>query len=311
VLSVAPTDMVRVVESALDAVRHAAELKGVRLERALDSATTLVGDADRLQQVVWNLLSNAIKFTPKGGRVQALLRRAESYVEFAVADEGQGIDPSFLPHVFERFRQADGTISRKTGGLGLGLAIVRSVVELHGGTVTAQSPGLELGSTFIVRIPTAGVSFDKVEPIPSGELATARAASFERPPSLTGLRVLVVDDENEVRDLLQYVLEQCGCVVSLANGAEGAFDALGRGTYDVLISDIGMPENDGYGLIRRIRERPDDAHRIAAIALTGYARGEDRAAALRAGFDVHLTKPAQPDELVAAIATLVQRPEAG
>jgi signal transduction histidine kinase/DNA-binding response OmpR family regulator len=306
VLSVGPTEMVRVVEAALDAVRPAAELKGVRVQRVLDSHATIVGDADRLQQVVWNLVSNAIKFTPRGGRVQLRLRRDHSYVELAVADDGQGIDPDFLPHVFDRFRQANAKISRKAGGLGLGLAIARSIVELHGGTIWAQSDGPGLGATFTLRLPTAPLRADAA-PVAAAREAGIVSPSFECPPALTGLHILVVDDESETRDLLGYVLEQCGCQLVLAAGAREALAALRDSTFDVLVSDIGMPEVDGYALIRSVRALP--AARgglIPAVALTAYARSEDRTMALRAGFDVHLTKPIDPGELLVVIATLVE-----
>jgi signal transduction histidine kinase/CheY-like chemotaxis protein len=306
VLSVGPTEMVRVVEAALDAVRPAAELKGVRLQRVLDSHATIVGDADRLQQVVWNLVSNAIKFTPHGGRVQLRLRREHSYVELVVADDGQGIDPGFLPHVFDRFRQADAKISRKAGGLGLGLAIARSIVELHGGTISAQSDGEGLGATFTIRLPTAPLRADATS-VAAAHEAGIVAPSFECPPALRGLHILVVDDESETRELLGYVLEQCGSTFAVAPSAGDALAALRDSTFDVLVSDIGMPDVDGYALIRSIRSLP--ANRgglIPAVALTAYARSEDRTKALRAGFDVHLAKPIDPAELLVVIATLVE-----
>jgi CheY-like chemotaxis protein len=255
---------------------------------------------------VWNLVSNAIKFTPRGGRVQLRLRRDHSYVELAVADDGQGIDPDFLPHVFDRFRQADAKISRKAGGLGLGLAIARSIVELHGGTIWAQSDGEGLGATFTLRLPTAPLRADAA-PVAAAREAGVVAPSFECPPALTGLHILVVDDESETRDLLGYVLEQCGCQLVLAANAREALDALRDAKFDVLVSDIGMPEVDGYALIRSIRALPaTQGGLIPAVALTAYARSEDRTMALRAGFDVHLTKPIDPAELLVVIATLVE-----
>ncbi len=305
VLSVGPTEMVRVVEAALEAVRPAAELKGVRLQQVLDSHATIIGDGDRLQQIVWNLLSNAIKFTPKGRRVQVRLRREHSYVELVVADDGQGIDPTFLPHVFDRFRQADAKISRKFGGLGLGLAIVRSIVQLHGGTVSAQSDGPDLGATFIVRIPTAPLRADTSKS--TSDSGPPPVPTFECPPALAGLRILVVDDEHETRELLKYLLEQCNGIVTLATGGDEGLAALQDGTFDVLISDVGMPTIDGYAFMRKVRDLPiERASGIPAIALTAYARGEDRTAALRAGFDMHLTKPIEASELLVVIATLVQ-----
>jgi len=307
VLSVGPTEMVRVVEAALDAVRPAAELKGVRLQPVLDSHATIVGDADRLQQVVWNLLSNAIKFTPRGGRVQLRLRRLQSYVELAVADDGEGIDPAFMPYVFDRFRQADAKTSRKAGGLGLGLAIVRSIVELHGGIVSAQSDGEGHGATFTVRLPVAPLRADASAQSPSHAVEVAAKPAVEFPPSLEGTRILVVDDESETRDLLQYLLQECGCVVTVVDDPSRAPAVVRSGAFDVLVSDIGMPGVDGYAVIRQVRELPPEKGGvIPAIALTGYARSEDRTLALRAGFDMHLTKPIEPAELLAVIASLVE-----
>jgi signal transduction histidine kinase len=304
VLSVGPTEIVRVVEAAIDAVRPAADAKGVRLQPVLDSHATVIGDADRLQQVAWNLLSNAIKFTPRGGRVQVRVRREPSYVELVVADDGQGIAADFLPYVFDRFRQADGKISRKAGGLGLGLAIVRAIVQLHGGTVNAQSDGVGAGATFSVQIPMAPLRATSAGSDGDRDRAAA-APTFECPPALSGLHALVVDDEPEARDLLRYVLEQCNTRVSEAAGATEALAQLGLGGIDLLVSDIGMPEIDGYELIRRVRTLGDEGARIPAIALTAYARTEDRTQALRAGFDMHLTKPVEPSELLVVIGTLI------
>jgi len=305
VLAVGPVEMVRVVEAALDAVRLAAEAKGVRLQPVLDSHATIVGDADRLQQVVWNLLSNAIKFTPKRGRVQVRVTRKESYVEVAVADNGQGIAAEFLPHVFDRFRQADGAINRQAGGLGLGLAIVRSLVELHGGSVTAESDGLGQGATFTVRLPMAPLRRDST-PSALAEPGLPTAPTFECPEALRNLRALVVDDEKDTRELLAFVLDQCEVHVTQAGSAEEAIAALAREHFDVLISDIGMPVEDGLALIRRLRRLPPSlGGQIPALALTAYARSEDRIAALKAGFQMHLSKPIEPTDLLVTIATLV------
>jgi len=304
VLSVGPLEVVRVAEAAIEAVRPAAEAKNIRLQPVLDSHATIVGDGDRLQQVVWNLLSNAIKFTHKGGRVQLRVRRDRSHVEIAVADDGQGIDPSFLPHVFDRFRQADPSFSRRAGGLGLGLAIVRSLVELHGGTVSAHSDGLGRGATFLVRLPMAPLRADRVSP-PPDPTPGARALNFECPPELRGLRVLVVDDEPDTRTLLCYLLEQCEARVLSVGSAVEALQQLQERQFDVLISDVGMPEVDGYELARRVRRLPPSQNgRIPAVALTAYARAEDRTNALRAGFNMHLTKPIEPNELVVVVATV-------
>ena len=303
VLALGPTEMVRVVEAALEAVRPTAELKGIRLEPMLDPEAVIVGDADRLQQVAWNLLSNAIKFTPRGGRVQIRLRREPSFVEVVVSDDGKGIAPDFLPHVFDRFRQADAKISRQAGGLGLGLAIVRSIVELHGGTVTAESEGVGSGATISVNLPTASL---RAKPSPAGQRSATSAPSFERPPELTGLRIAVVDDEPETRDLLSFVLRQCDAEVTTADSAAKLLELFGSESFDVLISDIGLPGTDGYSLIRQVRQLPASRNGlIPAAALTAYARTEDRTAALKAGFDVHLTKPIDPAELLVVISTLV------
>jgi signal transduction histidine kinase/DNA-binding response OmpR family regulator len=308
VLSVGPVEMVRVVEAAIDAVRPAADAKGVRLQSVLDSHATIVGDADRLQQVSWNLLSNAIKFTPKGGRVQVLLRRTHSYVELVVLDNGQGIDSTFLPYVFDRFRQADPSFTRRAGGLGLGLAIVRSLVELHGGTIAVQSPGPSLGATFEVRLPTAPVRTESASKELLEAASTEPRVVFDCPPEIKGLHVLVVDDEPETRELLRYLLEQCEARVTTAASAVEARACLDQAHFDVLVSDVGMPDEDGYTLIRSVRSRPSErGGRTPAIALTAYARGEDRTKALRAGFTMHLAKPIEPGELLAVISVVVNQ----
>ncbi|GAC1539535.1 MAG: hypothetical protein NVS2B9_06510 [Myxococcales bacterium] len=296
------------IEAALETVRPTAELKSVRLAPVLDPAAgPVVGDPDRLQQIVWNLLSNAIKFTPKGGRVQVRLARFHSQIEVEVSDTGQGIEPAFLPFVFERFRQADASVSRTQGGLGLGLSIVRHLVELHGGTVEAKSDGPERGATFRVLLPLAAARDERPEgraahPATSGRVADLRAA-----PSLAGVRVLVAEDAPDAREMIAVALETRGAdVVLTAAGAE-ALARLRRERFDVLVSDIGMPDMDGYALIREVRKLPDAGGRVRAVALTAYARSEDRTRALVEGFDVHLPKPVEPAELVAVIAALVRR----
>lgn len=309
VLSVGPVEMVRVVEAALESVTPAADAKGVRLQPVLDSHATIIGDADRLQQIVWNLLSNAIKFTPRGGRVQVMLRRAPSFVELVVADTGQGIDPAFLPHVFDRFRQADASSTRQFGGLGLGLAIVRSLVELHGGSVRAESEGAGRGAVFSVRLPMAPLRAERA-PAAAAVAGTPApdAPTFEASPVLAGQRVLVVDDERETRELLRFVLEQCDALVTTADGTDEALEQLARAAFDVVVSDVGMPGRDGLDLIRAVRALPDaERARVPAVALTAYARSEDRRNALRAGFDVHLAKPIDPGEFVAVLAALIER----
>jgi len=297
------------IEAAIEAVRPAAEAKGVRIQKVMDTGVVSVaGDPARLQQVVWNLLSNAIKFTPKGGRVQIRLERINSHIEIAVSDTGTGIKQDFLPYVFERFRQADQKTTRQHGGLGLGLAIVRHLVELHGGTVHADSPGEGQGATFVVHLPVLslhqkGDPAGRVHPAASDTLT-----SYECPERLEGLKVLVVDDEVDTRELFRVGLRHCGAEVSTAGSAREALAAIEESRPDLLISDIGMPGEDGYELIRRVRALPAGrGGKIPAIALTAYARTEDRLRALRSGYQMHVSKPVELAELVAVMASLVQR----
>jgi PAS domain S-box-containing protein len=297
------------VEAAIEAVRPAAEAKGVRMQKIMDTGVVSVSaDPVRLQQVIWNLLSNALKFTPRGGRVQVRLERVNSHVEIAVSDTGAGIVPEFLPHVFDRFRQADQRTTRQHGGMGLGLAIVRHLVELHGGTVMAESPGEGQGSTFTVLLPVApvyqvGTEGERVHPAARDTLP-----SFDCVDRLDGLRVLVVDDEPDTRELLKAGLGQSGAQVTVAGSAAEALEAMQAAMPDLLISDIGMPGEDGYELIRRVRAQSEESGgRVPAIALTAYARVEDRMQALRAGYQMHVPKPVEMAELVAVAASLTQR----
>ena len=310
-LNVHTIELSTVIESAVEAVRPAAEAKEIRLQTLFDTkAGPVSGDADRLQQVVWNLLSNAVKFTPKRGRVQIRLEQVNSHIEITVSDTGKGIDPEFIPYVFDRFRQADQTITRSQGGLGLGLSIVRQLVEMHGGTVKAESDGEEKGTSFVVSLPrliavsrTEKENADRVHPTASREFISMDCA-----PELTGLRVLVVDDESDSRELLSTVLEECGSEVVTAGSAKETILIMQKEQFDILISDIGMPEEDGYMLINKVRALPDEqGGRIPAIALTAYARVEDRVRALTAGFQVHIPKPVEPVELVAVVASLAKR----
>ena len=303
-LDVRAVDMAAVVEGAVDTVRHAAEAKGVRLvtDIARDGGP-LEGDPDRLQQVAWNLVSNAIKFTPRGGTVRVRLRTVGEHAELAVQDDGIGIKAEFLPHVFERFRQADSSSTRPHGGLGLGLAIVRHLVELHGGSVAVTSDGEGKGSTFTVRLPLRDSASGPEIPRHSPRSAPA--------PQLTGLEVLVVEDEADARELIRTMLEQLGAgVITAGSSAEAlaALDGLDHRRPHVLLSDIEMPGMDGYDFMRAVRERPADrGGRIPAAAITAYARAEDRAAALKAGFQLHMAKPIQPAELAAVVSTLAGR----
>ena len=308
-IDVRPVDPNSFIEAAIEAVRPAAEAKGVRVQSIMDTGVvSVLGDPVRLQQVVWNLLSNAIKFTPRGGRVTVSLERVNSHIEIGVSDSGAGISPGFLPYVFDRFRQADGRTTRQHGGLGLGLAIVRHLVELHGGTVRAESPGEGEGATFKVLLPvvpvyqTVGVA-ERVHPAARDTLPV-----YDCPERLDGLRVLVVDDEPDTRELLIAGLGMCGAEVTTAGSAAEALEAFAADVPDLLISDIGMPGEDGYELIRRVRELPPEGGgKVPAIALTAYARAEDRMQALRAGYHMHVPKPVELAELVAVAASLVQR----
>jgi PAS domain S-box-containing protein len=309
-LDVRPVNPNGVIEGALEAVRPAAEAKGVRLVKVLDtSIDSVFGDPTRLQQVVWNLLSNAIKFTPLGGQVSIRLERVGAYVEMLVTDTGEGINQDFLPYVFDRFRQADAKTTRRHGGLGLGLAIVRHLVEMHGGTVRAESPGQDQGATFRVRLPLMPVYQSSTT-----QEANAHAAGghnflpLECPERLDGLKVLAVDDEADTREVIRAVFEQCGAKVTTASSAAEALVLLEETVPDVLISDIGMPDEDGYELIAKVRALPAErGGKIPAVALTAYARAEDRLRALRTGYQMHVPKPVELAELVAIVARLTER----
>jgi signal transduction histidine kinase/PAS domain-containing protein len=311
-LELEPVAPIAFVEPAIEALRPAADAGGVRIQAMLDAAAgPVTGDAARLQQVVWNLVANAIKFTPRGGTVQVLLRRAEAHAEITVRDTGIGIEPAFLPHIFDRFRQADGSTTRRYGGLGLGLSIVRHLVELHGGRVRAHSAGEGTGATFVVELPLAEAAergaAARAQPGEHGQAELAPAA----PPGavdLGGVRVLVVDDEPDTRDLFRRVLEDCGAEVLTAGNARDAVEAVRAHRPRVLLSDIGMPDVDGYELLRRVRALGADAGgELPAIALTAFARAEDRARALRAGFSEHVSKPVEPALLIATVAAIAGR----
>jgi PAS domain S-box-containing protein len=294
------------VEAAINSVKPAADAKEIRLEQILDGhAGPVAGDPGRLQQVMWNILSNAIKFTPKGGRVQVILKRAQSQIELSVADTGQGITQEFIPFVFDRFRQADASTTRKMGGLGIGLAIAKQLVDLHGGSISVRSPGEGMGSTFTVQLPLMVIHANKGEGgWPVSSAAGARAGNHS-PIALQGVRVLVVDDEADARDLIRRVLEDCKAEVMTAASAAEAVPILETQRFHVLVSDIGMPVVDGYEFLRQVRLlKSEDGGRIPAIALTAFARSEDRTRALMAGYQVHVAKPVEPAELVATVASV-------
>lgn len=308
-LEVGAIDLLKVITAAVDAVRPAADAKGIHLQLALDrSVGTITGDADRLQQVVWNLVSNAVKFTPPGGHVRLRLSRVNSHIEITVSDTGKGIKAEFLPYIFDRFRQADQTTTRRQGGLGLGLSIVRQIVEMHGGGVTAESDGEGQGTRFIVRLPgfVPALPGGK-ENVPLMSRITEKQIEFDEATALEGLRILIVDDEIDSRELLRTILEQCGVSATACGSASEALDALEESTFDMLVSDIGMPETDGYTLIGKVRQRATEkGGRIPAIALTAYARDRDRLRALAAGFQTHIPKPVEPSELIAVVGSLAK-----
>ena len=304
-LEVQPVMPFAFVQGAIESARPAADARGVRLEAILDPAAGPVsGDANRLQQVVWNLISNAIKFTPGGGHVRVTFERVNSNIEICVADSGIGIRPDFLPHIFERFRQADATPTREHGGLGLGLSIVKHIVELHGGTVEANSDGEGQGATFRVRLPLAVSRSNPDRPHELPRSSQRPAVPFVN-ADLSNLVVLVVDDDPDSRDLLHRLLSDCGATVTAAASAAEALAATNNQRPDLLISDIGMPEVDGYQLLRSLRAGSDV--RFPAIALTAFARSEDRTRALLAGFVAHVSKPVEPAELIATVAAVSGR----
>ncbi|HYE90754.1 MAG TPA: PAS domain-containing protein [Terriglobales bacterium] len=291
-LDVHPVDLRSVVEAARDVVRLAAHAKGVLLDVSVDAPVgTLMGDAQRLQQVVWNLLSNAIKFTPSGGRVRLSLERTDTTVRIVVSDTGAGIAPEFLPYVFDRFRQADSSTTRTHGGLGLGLAIVRHIVEQHGGSVRAESPGVNRGATMTVELPRgAEIIAEALPPAPD-----------ERPQPLRGVRALVVDDQPDARELVKLILQTAGAEVVAVASAEAALATIATAKPTVVVSDIAMPDQDGYELLRELRAR---GIRVPAVAITAYGHTEDRDRALRSGFAYHVGKPIDPERFIEIIGAL-------
>jgi PAS domain S-box-containing protein len=308
-LDVQRADVATVVTAAIDTVRPAADAKGIKITAVLDPLIGPVkGDPSRLQQVVWNLLSNAIKFTPKAGQIQVALERVNSHMEIVVSDTGEGISPDFLPNVFDRFRQADSSTTRSYGGLGIGLSIVRQLVELHGGTVRAKSPGLGKGSTFVVVLPLS-VSHEHDPSTHRGHPRSGtESAESTGQIDLTGIRVLVVDDELDARQLIARILVACHADVHTAASVKEGLAHLRRQRADVLLSDLGMPDQDGFELIRAIRALPSDrGGNIPAAAITAYARSDDRLKVMLGGFQTHIAKPVEPNELVAIVATLAGR----
>ncbi|MEH1916554.1 ATP-binding protein [Nostoc sp.] len=303
-LKMLPVNLVLVIEGGLETVRLAAEAKNIQIQTMLDASFgQVLGDSSRLQQVIWNLLSNAVKFTPEGGKIDIQLECVDAQAEITVSDTGKGISPEFLPYVFEYFRQADGTTTRKFGGLGLGLAIVRHLIELHGGTIQAESLGEGQGAIFRVRLPLI-----KKDLTPKQDINIAALNSSPPTEILAGIQILVVDDDDDTRDFHTFVLEQAGAMVTAVTSAKEALQVLAESEPDMLLSDIGMPEIDGYMLMRQIKAlQANQAKQIPAIALTAYAGEINQQQALESGFQKHLSKPVEPDELVKAIATLIGR----
>ena len=306
-LNICPVEIVPIIEAAIETVLPAAEAKNIQIDLGLDASVgAILGDANRLQQVFWNLLSNAVKFTPKGGRVEVRLDRINSRIQVRVSDTGQGIATDFLPYVFDRFRQADSSSTRSHGGLGLGLAIVRHLVELHGGTVRAESQGEGKGATFIVDLPIRAVRIQASEPEQLQPQVTSEPQLCAL--SLEGLRVLVVDDEADARELLTTILTQYGAEVTAVATAGEAIERIQKSQLDVLVSDIGMPGEDGYTLIRKIRAiDPNQGGKIPAVALTAYAGVQDQRQTLSAGFQIHLPKPVNPSQLATVLSNLAKR----
>jgi len=296
-----------VIENAIEAVRQSAEAKRIRILPVLDTRIgTVRGDPNRLQQVLWNLLSNAIKFTPKGGRVQVILERVSSHVELSVTDNGIGIPADFLPYVFERFRQADASTTRRFGGLGIGLSLVKTLVEMHGGSVRVKSPGENQGSTFTVALPIAHVDSDEQDRANKTRPGGAGYVGTPELPRLDNVRILVVDDEPDGRELIARILQERGAKAQTAENGADALRLLSEHNFDVLLSDIGMAAMDGFDLIRRVRSFDEKRQSpLPAIAITAYARPEDRQRSLLAGFHMHLSKPIDPRELVASVAGLL------
>jgi signal transduction histidine kinase len=305
VLDVKDVDLVDVMGQAIESVRHAMDSKRVRLEVSASTDLRVSADPARLQQVFWNLLSNAARFTPEEGVISVAIARGDGCVTLRVTDSGIGIAPEFLPCVFDRFSQANASVSRKHPGLGLGLAIVRHLVELHGGTIKAESAGEGQGATFTITLPVRAMRPNAAPgtvDAPPGDTVPAGKNVFEEGARLDGLRILVVDDEADAREMVKTVLELRGARATTVASTSAALEALHIATFDVLVADIGMPEEDGYALISQVRKRCT----IPAIALTAYGRDEDRARALAAGYQQHLTKPAMPATIVTAVASLVK-----
>ncbi len=299
-LEVVPTELMPIVDASIEVVRPAADAKEITIDVNYDASVgPVAGDASRLQQIIWNLLSNAVKFTPKGGKVSIDFRRQNGFAELVISDTGIGISADFLPHVFERFRQAESTATRSHRGMGLGLAIVRHLIELHGGTVTAASDGENRGSTFTIHLPLAAIEKRRAAS------AASQKTNGDHGHELKGLRILLVEDEPDARELIAMVLQSSGAEVEAVDTAKGAFESLSLAAPDVLVSDIGLPLESGYDLIRKVRAMASDTKKVPAIALTAFAAENDRKQSLSAGFQAHLAKPVEPGDLLKAIKGVI------
>jgi signal transduction histidine kinase/ActR/RegA family two-component response regulator len=307
-LNMFPVNLVLVIEAGLETVRLAAEAKEIQIQTRLDASVgKVLGDSGRLQQVIWNLLSNAVKFTPEGGKIAIQLERIDTQAQITISDTGKGISPDFLPHVFEYFRQADSTTTRRFGGLGLGLAIVRHLIELHGGMIWAESLGEGQGAIFTVRLPLI-----KKDLTPKQQINIDALNASSTTEIFTGIQILVVDDDDDTREFHTFVLEQAGASIIAVASAKEALQVLAESEPDIMLSDIAMPEIDGYMLMRQVKTlQAKQAKQIPAIALTAYAGEINQQQALESGFQRHLSKPIEPEELVKAIATLIGRSENG
>jgi PAS domain S-box-containing protein len=306
-LDIQQVNLTDIVEAAISTAEPAAAAKKISVVRQFEAeAESVSADASRLQQVIWNLLNNAIKFTPSGGEVKVVMKRLESQMEITVSDSGEGIEPEFLPHVFERFRQQDSSTDRRHQGLGLGLSIVKQLVELHGGSVRALSEGVGKGAAFTVVVPLSNTYIRRAAE-PLAQRKEEHPPAMEAPPSILGVKVLVVDDDNDARELLRSILAHHGASVRTAASAADAIKEFAAKPPQILLSDIGMPGEDGYELIRKIRALDSqEAKRVPAVALTAFARSEDRRRAIGAGFNMHLSKPVEPAELLTIVASLTK-----
>ena len=302
-LDVQPTDLSAVIDAAVESLLPAAEARQIRIAKLVDPIDPIMGDPARLQQVLWNLIGNAIKFTPKGGRVNVVVHRVNSHVEIVVSDNGQGIAPAFLPFIFDRFRQQESSLTRHQGGLGLGLSIVKSLVELHGGNIRAESPGLNQGATFTVTLPLTVLKQKSDDRHPGGRDGAESTIDV----TLDGVRVLVIDDDHDALDVVRRLLMDRKADVLLASSAEEGLRLIDQEKPHVIVSDIGMPDKDGLEMIRELRSKPAVNSKTPALALTAFARSEDRTRAMLAGYQMHLSKPVEAQELIAAVANLAGR----